>query len=255
MKNHQCNGGKDSWGLEGTTTAVLDADQLKRPLWECRICFSSFGSITTAQLHPGRQHPTRDKSIPSLGHLVEHMDGFKVVCPEPACGFSFQKLASLAAHCYRWHGWRPGTALENVEYRYLPGVPNDPLLGHSSDNQASLDNQDPLIIGEDDRESEVAETPEAFLSPPPLIPVPELESGMSSRESSPETQSPTDIPHSNLSEPGIAHIPNAAPTPQRPTRSWPYAPGNRRRFDKRELHLQPGIVYPTAADLYDIHAY
>lgn len=109
-------------GLDLFTTWVTDADEMERAGFECRICFSSI-----SKEHIARAHVRQEHNLDADGHYLCPMDGFKVVCPESGCGFTFQKLFSLAVHCHRWHGWQPGTALENVEYRHLPGVLNDSL--------------------------------------------------------------------------------------------------------------------------------
>ncbi|GLI82288.1 hypothetical protein PoHVEF18_010720 [Penicillium ochrochloron] len=160
-------------GLGLFTTWVTDADEMKRPGFECRICFSSISKEHIARAHVRQEHE-RDAD----GHYLRHQDGFKVVCPEPGCGFTFQKLFSLAVHCHRWHGWQPETALKNVEYRFLPGLPNDPLLGAPTvaSEDACLANITPTVQPKTDLEDpvfegmlavEIPETPDVLTRPRP----------------------------------------------------------------------------------------
>jgi hypothetical protein len=106
------------------SSQVIDVDLEMRASFECRTCFSGIAKEAFVRSHMRQEH-----DCDADGQYLSHKNGFKVVCPEPGCGFTFHKLFSLAAHCYQWHGWRPGSTFPEVEYRSFPqDTPNDPLV-------------------------------------------------------------------------------------------------------------------------------
>jgi hypothetical protein len=92
------------------------ADNMERGPYECRVCYSSLCDATNLRFHFTQWH-----QVDRNGRYLRHQDGFKVVCPEPQCRWTFRKLFSLAVYRYRWHDWDLEISpMWDVEYCLFP---------------------------------------------------------------------------------------------------------------------------------------
>ena len=145
---------------------------------ECRFCGveRNVRIIRTHLRDFHRRHLTLDETA----YFVKHKEGFKFLCPEAGCGWTFNRYISWMIHNMRCHpaSITPGVLESLPEYRsYPPNTPNDPDIDPDIDPEVDplsdreiSDSQEALYEDEDDDDDESLETRPLAL--PTSIPLP-----------------------------------------------------------------------------------